>query len=258
MTKYSLYINVTLFGFLFTSNIMDTTEQHSELMPKRRKLEKKSKKTEVQPINNEDKTIQMEIEPLPNVISDDVSNENNFTILGDNTFERKERVEMALSSWLAYPRKISDNLSDTTKLEDVQCISEQVQTNLKKSGISSLFPVQAELIPWIINAHSNPTPFLPRDICVSATTGSGKTLAFVIPIIEILKVRVEKKVRALIVLPVQELARQVAQVFKELSINTGLTCALLSNLNKLSVEQSLLIQNGMGYVLNIFVTILKF
>ena len=47
--------------------------------------------------------------------------------------------------------------------------------------------------------------FRPHDVCVSAPTGSGKTLAFVLPIVQALRNRVVPRVRALVVLPVQDL-----------------------------------------------------
>ena len=50
-------------------------------------------------------------------------------------------------------------------------------------------------------------------MCVSAPTGSGKTLAFVLPIVQALRNRVVPRVRALVVLPVQDLATQVYKVF---------------------------------------------
>ena len=55
--------------------------------------------------------------------------------------------------------------------------------------------------------------FRPHDVCVSAPTGSGKTLAFVLPIVQALRNRVVPRVRALVVLPVQDLATQVYKVF---------------------------------------------
>jgi len=49
-----------------------------------------------------------------------------------------------------------------------------------------LLSVQAQVIPWLLAAHSKPIHYWPRDICVSAPTGSGKTLAFVIPIVQVI------------------------------------------------------------------------
>jgi superfamily II DNA/RNA helicase len=46
--------------------------------------------------------------------------------------------------------------------------------------------VQAQVIPWLLAAHSKPTHYWPHDICVSAPTGSGKTLSFVIPIVQVI------------------------------------------------------------------------
>ncbi|MCP8899143.1 DEAD/DEAH box helicase [Gilvimarinus xylanilyticus] len=48
------------------------------------------------------------------------------------------------------------------------------------------------------------------DVLVSAPTGSGKTLAFVLPVLELLQARKAKKqVRALVLTPTRELARQI-------------------------------------------------
>ncbi|CAH2050247.1 unnamed protein product, partial [Iphiclides podalirius] len=65
-------------------------------------------------------------------------------------------------------------------------------------------------------------------------TRSGKTLTFVLPIIQILMDEIGHYTRALIVLPVQELALQVAKVCKKYCTNTGLRVALLMWFNTIT------------------------
>ncbi len=84
---------------------------------------------------------------------------------------------------------------------------------------------------------------IPPDIMVCAPTGCGKTLAYVVPIVAALMTRVVPQVsyhlvcvcyhvcvqvRALVVVPSQELASQVHQVFLSLTHGTQLKAGLLS------------------------------
>lgn len=87
----------------------------------------------------------------------------------------------------------------------------------------------------------------PRDICVSAPTGSGKTLAFVLPVIHILKRHHVKKIRALVILPTQDLARQVFAAFKTYSEGTNLDVCLITGQNSFEVEQKQLIAKSMFF-----------
>lgn len=162
-----------------------------------------------------------------------------FVVLGNDKFDTAPKVDMMLPPWLAHPTVISNDLSDesTTSIGDLSYITNDVKEMMTKMGMTKLFPVQSAVIPWILNVNSKPTPFRPRDICVSAPTGSGKTLAYAIPIVQMLMNRVERKVRALIVLPVNELAVQVLKVFKKLCENTRLTCVLLTKFVPFETEQ---------------------
>lgn len=147
-----------------------------------------------------------------------VLQDSDFQILGKQVFEQRRKIRSVLPAWLAYPRVISNDLSDTTtEVKDLSYLDEKVKENLLASGVHHLFPVQKEVIPFILNIQTKPSPFWPRDICCSAPTGSGKTLAFAVPIVQLLMQRVQKKVRALVILPVNELAEQVYQVFKQVS-----------------------------------------
>lgn len=115
---------------------------------------------------------------------------------------------------------------------------------LKLNGIKYFFPVQAEVIPWLIESYKNANIVFPRDICVSAPTGSGKTLAFVLPVIQALKKYTVKKIRALVILPTQDLATQVFKTFRLYSQTTNLDICLITGTNSFAVEQQQLVQNS--------------
>lgn len=150
-----------------------------------------------------------------------------------------------LPPWLAYPTIVPNVIStDSVKksVDEITYLSPQLKTNLKNMKFETLFPVQDMVIPWIIDAHSKPFPYRPRDVCVSAPTGSGKTLAFAVPVVQILLERVEPKIRALVVLPVNELAVQVFDVFKRLCFRTELRTQLLTKSNPFRMEQASLVE----------------
>lgn len=158
---------------------------------------------------------------------------------------------MILPHWLANPTVISSDLSidNRTSINDTGYLSADLRTALEAMSIERLFPVQEAVIPWLLDAHSKPIPFRPRDICVSAPTGSGKTLAYAVPIVQLLSDRVERKIRALVVLPVAELAAQVMKVFRKLCEPTKLSVALLSKTVPFDKEQAQLVEqfNGKWY-----------
>lgn len=198
------------------------------------------------PEADEDKNIDYdETEPVVEAMEVDVVQEPNetqkdtFVVLGNDKFETAPKVDMMLPPWLAHPTIISNDLSaeSTTSIDELSYVNNDIKEILTKMGITKLFPVQSAVIPWILNANKKPTPFRPRDICVSAPTGSGKTLAYAIPIVQMLLNRVERKVRALIILPVNELAVQVLKVFKKLCETTRLSCVLLTKFVPFETEQ---------------------
>lgn len=171
--------------------------------------------------------------------------ENDYTVLGDQVFEDLSAVDMILPYWLAYPEILSKDLSQKrSEVAKVDYINETIKRNLQTLKIKNFFPVQDKLIPFILNARQKPVPFRPQDLCVSSPTGTGKTLAYAVPIVEhLLASKVDCKVRALIMLPVTELAKQVYQVFKTLCNNVKVKCILLSKSNKsLEFEQNLLME----------------
>jgi ATP-dependent RNA helicase DDX51/DBP6 len=90
-----------------------------------------------------------------------------------------------LPEWLTHPVFISPSLVENSRpLEEFHSLlSPHILSVLKRNEIASLFPVQCEVIPYLLKDQH--TRAYPSDICVSAPTGSGKTLSYAIPIIEV-------------------------------------------------------------------------
>ena len=197
-----------------------------------------------------------EIDPITEGIeqqADDVA-DSGFNVLGEeSSTKRATSVDVVLPSWLAHPTIVSTSICKSTASEEeskniseISYIDPYIRGSLKEMNITKLFPVQEAVIPWILEAHSKPVPFRPRDICVSAPTGSGKTLAFAIPVVQLLSSRVERKIRALVVLPVAELAHQVFKIFKKLCEKTDLSVCLLSSQVPFHLEQEKLVESYSG------------
>ena len=91
------------------------------------------------------------------------------------------------------------------------------QERLRASGWSRLMPVQAKTIPYMLAG---------RDMIVQSATGSGKTGAFLIPLLQVIEPS-HPYPQALILLPTRELALQVEQEFRRLSVGTDLKCGVL-------------------------------
>lgn len=90
---------------------------------------------------------------------------------------------------------------------DLLSVRPEVKRSLKEIGYKSMFPIQEQAIPALLEG---------KDVVGQAHTGSGKTAAFAIPIIE--KVDQTKPyVQALVVVPTRELALQVTDEFNKLA-----------------------------------------
>lgn len=173
-----------------------------------------------------------------------ISANTSFQILGGFMKKRVQKVQRVLPKWLAEPDVIEKDIkSNLIPLTDVAGICPALQKKLEAKGIQSFFPVQAEVIPAILETVNSGLligqgGYRPRDICVSAPTGSGKTLAFVIPVIQALLKRVVCEVRALAVLPTKELAEQVYKVFCSYSEGTNLKVVMAAGQKSFAAEQA--------------------
>uniref|UniRef100_A0A8C0BP65 ATP-dependent RNA helicase n=1 Tax=Buteo japonicus TaxID=224669 RepID=A0A8C0BP65_9AVES len=176
---------------------------------------------------------------------------SSLVVLGD--YDRKP-VQPFLPQWLAQPKLVQKRIKDNlVPIGEVPGIHPRLLKKLQMNGIESFFPVQAEVIPAILQSASNgylvgQGGYRPKDICVSAPTGSGKTLSFVIPIVQVLLDRVVCQVRALVVLPTKELAQQVSKVFNIYTDGTGLKVVLITGQKPFAKEQEMLVQKKVtGY-----------
>ncbi|EPQ12094.1 ATP-dependent RNA helicase DDX51 [Myotis brandtii] len=157
-------------------------------------------------------------------------------------------VQPFLPTWLAEPSCVGRNVTeDLVPIEDIPEVHPDLQRKLRAHGISSYFPVQAAVIPALLESAAQGFlvargGYQPRDLCVSAPTGSGKTLAFVIPVVQALLQRAVCQVRALVVLPTKELAQQVSKVFNVYTDATPLRVALVTGQKSLAKEQESLVQ----------------
>ncbi len=81
----------------------------------------------------------------------------------------------------------------------------QIVQNVAELGYVNPTPIQAKVIPIILEGH---------DVIAQSQTGTGKTAAFILPIIQNLK-QGQRKVQALVLAPTRELAQQVAKASEE-------------------------------------------
>ncbi|XP_061914995.1 ATP-dependent RNA helicase DDX51-like isoform X2 [Entelurus aequoreus] len=169
-----------------------------------------------------------------------------FMLLGGYENKRVNKVERVLPQWLAKPDVFHRDIkSKLLPISDIGGLSAPLLNSLEKNGIEHFFPVQAEVIPAILESTHHGAligraGFKPRDFCVSAPTGSGKTLAYVIPIVQVLMERVVCEIRVLAVLPTKELAEQVCNVFSTYVLETSLSVVMLAGLKSFAAEQKLL------------------
>ncbi|XP_021268141.1 ATP-dependent RNA helicase DDX51 isoform X2 [Numida meleagris] len=179
---------------------------------------------------------------------------SSLAVLGDYDKKPVQKVQPFLPHWLAQPKLVQKRIKENLiPIRDVPGIHPKLLKKLQMNGIESFFPVQAEVIPAVLQSASNgylmgQGGYRPKDICVSAPTGSGKTLSFVIPIVQVLLDRVVCQVRALVVLPTKELAQQVSKVFNIYTDGTGLKVVLITGQKSFAKEQEMLVQKKVtGY-----------
>ncbi|KAK6642592.1 hypothetical protein RUM43_004094 [Polyplax serrata] len=220
-------------------------EELSNSDEEKAKKKKSKKQKSSDPIEDEAHQSDQEDEEIENEVKPNTENQTAFTILKDSQMCKKEKVKRRLPDWLANPSVVSVDLQNLTKTVDsIPGLDKIFVDKLRQNNITHFFPVQHQIIPVLLENENRPYMYWPNDICVSAPTGSGKTLAFVLPILQVLYKRIVPKVRALVVLPVQDLANQVYNVFKCYSEPTNLNILLLTKLRNFQEEQKLLCRHN--------------
>ena len=186
-------------------------------------------------------------EPVKSERDSDKNNEetNYFPVLYKHKHVKRTSVKAPQPRWLTEKNVISADISSNkTSLQNIDYLHENTKNNLTKKSIKDLFPVQAIVIPFILNDHARilNKKFHPHDICVQAPTGSGKTLAYVLPIIELLSHFTVRKLYCLVVLPSKDLALQVKHVFDQYIQGTDIKVTLLSGVATFPKEQERLVE----------------
>ncbi|CRK97797.1 CLUMA_CG011176, isoform A [Clunio marinus] len=217
---------------------------------------KKKKCFSLETEGDSNKSENTEIEDETNAHNNETVEDHGFSIMPEHKMEKVAPIKMLLPYWMANPDLISGDL--TTKgpaIASFDYLCETLKKNLKSMKIVNLFPVQETLIPWILHVNKMPPPFRPRDACVSAVTGSGKTLSYALPIVQhIFDTRTNCKLRALVILPVHELAKQVFNVFDKLCNNLKIRVILLTKRRNFELEQKLILNDDGESKVDIVVT----
>ncbi|KAG0239761.1 RNA-dependent ATPase rok1 [Actinomortierella wolfii] len=94
-----------------------------------------------------------------------------------------------------------------------------LQRNIADAGFKKPTPIQMQAIPVILHG---------RDVMAMAPTGSGKTMAFVLPILHDLKGPEKIGYRAVIISPTRELATQIFNQIKKLSVGRKFKICMLT------------------------------
>ncbi|CAH8526403.1 unnamed protein product [Schistosoma turkestanicum] len=163
-----------------------------------------------------------------------------FTIINEKVKPNVQNVEEVLPYWITQPELFSPNLKQSHPVSEVAKIGQFLQLRLNEIGVTHFFPVQYAVIPYVLDCYvtSERRPLCrPRDICICAPTGSGKTLAYAVPIIQLFLNRVHRFIRALIVVPVRDLAVQVYKTFSQLVEGTDIQVGVLAGIKNFSKEQ---------------------
>ncbi len=84
-------------------------------------------------------------------------------------------------------------------------LNKMLLKSLQKSGYEAPTPIQAEMIPHIMEG---------RDVVGQAQTGTGKTAAFALPMLNQLNLDKKARPQVLVLAPTRELAIQVSQSFQ--------------------------------------------
>ncbi|NOQ35682.1 MAG: DEAD/DEAH box helicase [Methylococcaceae bacterium] len=98
---------------------------------------------------------------------------------------------------------MSDSVSPLPSFRDL-ALTEPVLKALDDVGYETPSPIQAEIIPYILNG---------KDVLGQAQTGTGKTAAFALPLLSKIDVSL-KQPQVLVLAPTRELAIQVAEAFQ--------------------------------------------
>ncbi|XP_063941868.1 DEAD-box ATP-dependent RNA helicase 1-like isoform X2 [Daucus carota subsp. sativus] len=149
--------------------------------------------------------------------------------------QEENKQSVPVLPWMRSPIQV-DSFS-YCPLAQVPMLDSRLAVALQSSGIASFLAVQLAVWHETIGLGS-----FEWDLCINFPTGSGKTLAYALPIVQMLSTRAVKYLRALILLPTQDLALQVKEVFNTIAPAVGLSVGLEVGQSSIADEISELIK----------------
>lgn len=164
--------------------------------------------------------------------------QTDFKVLGTIKKNKLKKIQPTLPKWMCDGQGfLGDIEANSCNVDQFhQLLKPDLLPILKQNNIDKLFPVQRAIIPRLVESFANLKFVQPNDVCVLSPTGSGKTYGYVIPIVNHLMGRVVTQIRALVILPVSDLAVQVFKVFQQLCKGTTLRVGL-ATANKKQTDQ---------------------
>lgn len=225
--------SINCFSLFFSDNLNIPEESQKKDMPLvSNKTDSQSVRKKKKKVSFEESTDQTSAEEPKQIEAEEPKVEEfHFTVLGGDTSSIQPRKSARKADWIANAETVTSHLDiGKVPIEILTGLHEKIIECLVQQEISHFFPIQKLVIPQLVDEVNRPSiPVQPRDFCVSAPTGSGKTLCYVIPILQyLLKCRmatVTRQIRALVMVPVQELATQVYNVFVSFTQGTHLQVA---------------------------------
>ena len=135
---------------------------------------------------------------------------------GKSSSSHSRRSSVDVVEWQGSKEELR-RITDFSQLR----LSKPLVRAVSELGYSRPTPVQSGVIPYAVAG---------KDILANASTGSGKTAAFMLPILERLFVRSNKRsavTRVLVLLPTRELATQCMAMTEQLGKYADIRCALV-------------------------------
>lgn len=122
-------------------------------------------------------------------------------------------------------------------------LSPELIKTLNKLKYEKPYPIQEKAIPSILEN---------KDVLAIAKTGSGKTASYVLPLLMHLEKPVTKRnrfIRSLILVPTRELAVQVKDVVKELSVDLKYPLKSLAVFGGVSINPQMKAMSGVDFLI---------
>ena len=124
--------------------------------------------------------------------------------------EAVPNARLSLRAWLRIANRLTmfDMSEDKDNIQGFNDLglSDSVMKGLVEIGYESPSPIQAAIIPHVLEGH---------DVIGQAQTGTGKTAAFALPLLSKIDFSITKKPQVIVLTPTRELAIQVAEAFQK-------------------------------------------